>query len=160
MQMSFDLPDIRKPVYDKELTTQSIEDVFERYRYFKTVEFEEIEAKITNSYEERFHGPTGITSDSTAKIAIKNVDEPEMRHLFIAKVDRCVNRLPEIQKKIIKLKYMQDEEVYDYQVYQIELGIAEGTFSKFRWKAFEKLAGMLKVGVLKEMGEEKSAGAT
>ncbi|QJD83540.1 ArpU family phage packaging/lysis transcriptional regulator [Cohnella herbarum] len=93
------------------------------------------------SFDERFRGPTGLTSDSTASIAIRNVDEPEMRHMFIDKVDRCVNRLPELQKKIIKLKYMQDEEIYDYQVYQIELGIAEGTFTKFKWKAFEKLAG-------------------
>lgn len=154
MQMSFDLPDIRKPVYDRELTIQAVEDVFERYRYFRNVEFEEIEAKITNSYEERFHGPTGITSDSTAKIAIQNVDEPTMRLLFIEKVERCVNRLPHQQQKLIRLKYMQDEEVYDYQVYQIELGIAEGTYSKIRWKAIERLAGMLRVGILKQKGED------
>lgn len=78
-----------------------------------------------------------------------------IRLMFIAKVERCVNHLPLPQQKLIKLKYMQDEEVYDYQVYQIELGIAEGTFSKFRWKAFEKLAGMLKVGVLKQKGDTR-----
>lgn len=154
MQYSFDLPDVQKPVYDKELTTKAIEDVFERYRYFKTVEFEEVEAKITNSYEERFHGPTGITSDPTANIAIRNVDEPTARLMFINRVERVVNRLPTLEQKIIKLRYMADDYVYDYQVYRIDLGISAETYKKRRWKAFERLAGMLKVGVLRQKGDE------
>jgi len=153
VQMSFDLPDIRKPVYDRDLTIQAVEDVFERYRYFRNVEFEEIEAKVTASYVLREGGHSGGLSDSTANIAVRNVDEPNMRLMFIEKVERCVSRLPLPQQKLIRLKYMQDEEVYDYQVYQIELGIAEGTFTKIRWKAIERLAGMLRVGVLKEKGD-------
>ena len=151
--MSFDLPDIRKPVYDREKTIQAVEDVFNRYRYFKIVEFEEIEAKVTASYVIREGGHSGGLSDSTANIATRNIDEPNMRLRFIEKVDRCVSRLPHQQQKLIRLKYMQDEEVYDYQVYQIELGIAEGTYSKIRWKAIERLAGMLRVGVLKGKGD-------
>jgi hypothetical protein len=56
-------------VYDRELTIQAVEDVFERYRYFKNVEFEEIEAKVTASYEIRDGGHSGGISDSTANIA-------------------------------------------------------------------------------------------
>lgn len=154
-QMSWDLPNVQKPVYDKELTKAAIEDVFERYRYFKLVEFEEIEAKITPSYEARFHGPTGITSDSTAQIAIQNVDEPELRHAFINRIERAVARLPQLERELIKHRYMQDDYVYDYHVYKLEFGIDEKTFAKRRWKAFERLAGMLRIGVLKVEGSNK-----
>lgn len=147
--MSFDLPDIRKPVYDVEATIAAVEDVFERYRYFKFVEFEEIEARVTAAYEDRPPGPTNVTSDSTANIAIRNVDEKEMRKLFIEKVDRAVKRLPPDQRKLVESKYMQDELVSNFQTYTMDLGISEKFFQKLRWKAFEKLAGMLKVGVEK-----------
>ncbi|WP_256761582.1 hypothetical protein [Cohnella sp. WQ 127256] len=77
-----------------------------------------------------------------------------MRRRFIDKVDRCVQRLPEIECKLIKLRYMDDDYVFDYNVYEDELGRGYEAYAKRRWRAFERLAGMLKIGILKEKGDD------
>lgn len=150
-QMSLELPDVRKPVYDEDATIAALEDVFERYRYFRFTEFEEREATITASYSDMPRGSQ--TSDQTASVAIHNVDERERRRLFVERVERAVQRLPYDQRRLIELKYMQDELVSNFQVYTDEMMISERYFRKLRWKAFEKLAGLLRVGVLKEGGD-------
>ncbi|MGG0171364.1 hypothetical protein ABEY25_14780 [Paenibacillus dokdonensis] len=68
-QMSFELPEL-----DRKKTQTAVEAALEKYRIFKAITFEEREAGVTASATERFHGPTNVTSDQTADIAIYNVD--------------------------------------------------------------------------------------
>lgn len=121
-----------------------VEDLLARYRYCKNSIFEEIEAKITNSYEARFHGPTGVISDPTASIAIQNVDIPEMRRLFCQRIERVVNRLPIKEYKLIKVGHMQIERRPDCQIAK-KLGIGATEFTKRRDSAFLHIATVMEL---------------
>ncbi|MGN8233085.1 ArpU family phage packaging/lysis transcriptional regulator [Priestia flexa] len=146
--MSFVLPEI-----DRKETQQAVENELEKYRLFKYLEFEEREASITASAEERFHGPTNQTSDQTGSIAIYNADQRKMRQAFIDRVERAVARLPKLERFLIEERYMSQETEYltDYNVYSFKFQppISEKTYSKIRWKAFYKLALNLNIAVVR-----------
>lgn len=146
--MSFVLPEI-----DRKETQQAVENELEKYRLFKYLDFEEKEAFITASSEERFHGPTNQTSDQTGSIAIYNADQQKMRQAFINRVERAVARLPNLERFLIEERYMSQETEYltDYNVYSFKFQppISEKTYSKIRWKAFYKLALNLNIAVIK-----------
>lgn len=146
--MSFVLPEI-----DRKETQQAVENELEKYRLFKYLDFEEREAFITASSEERFHGPTNQTSDQTGSIAIYNTDQRKMRQAFSNRVERAVARLPKLERFLIEERYMSQETEYltDYNVYcfKFQPPISEKTYSKIRWKAFYKLALNLNIAVIK-----------
>ena len=50
---------------------------------------------MTASYTERFHGPTNVTSDQTAAVAIYNVDMPAARKQYCETIESIVERLGE-----------------------------------------------------------------
>lgn len=99
-------------------------DLLERYRYFKTIESEESIDLNKSSYER---------------------EQAELQKKLISRLERFVERLPDIEKRLIQFQYMGSEQMLDYQTYQIELGIAEGTYSKYRLSAFFKLAGTFRL---------------
>ncbi|SFA90742.1 phage transcriptional regulator, ArpU family [Cohnella sp. OV330] len=150
-QLQFELPEL-----DRKATQRAVEDALEKYRVCKYLVFEEREASTTAGYVERFHGPTNVTSDSTASIAIHNVDAQAAQKAYCERMERQVKRLPVNEQKVIRLRYMEDDYVLDYQV-QMELGISVNTYNKRRWKAFYKLALALDIAVQKSNDE---AGAT
>lgn len=147
MQMTF-LPEL-----DRKKTQKAVEDALEKYRLYKYLEYEEIEASVIGSYTERFHSNTNKTSDQTSAIAIRNVDIPNARRAYCERVERVVNRLPRLEKFLITERYMGNDSEYitDYQVYcfQFQPPISEGKYSKIRWKAFYKIALALDIVVLK-----------
>jgi ArpU family phage transcriptional regulator len=149
-QMSF-LPDI-----DRKATQIEMESHFEQYRLFKYLAFDEREASITASTEERFHGPTNVTSDQTSNIAIYNADMAKYRKNFIFRTERAVEGLPDYEKFLIKERYMSIDSDYltDQNVYnhKFKPPISEKKYAKLRWKAFYKLAISLNIAVLS--GEE------
>ncbi|QJD87593.1 hypothetical protein [Cohnella herbarum] len=104
------------------------EDLFERYRYFKLVEAE---------------------NDASGRLDLNEsayeIEQSERRKMLIQRLEQIVERLPLSEKDMIKLRYMDSDEARDYQIYQIELGIAEGTYTKIRTSAFFKLAGAFKL---------------
>jgi ArpU family phage transcriptional regulator len=137
------------PELDRKKTQAAVEAAFDKYRIFRTITPEEREAGITAGYNERFHGPTNVMSDQTAQIAVHNVDVPAMWRNYCERIEKAVKRLPIIEQKIIRARYMEDDYVFDYQVYRIILGISEMTYMKRRWKAFYKLALTLDIAVEK-----------
>ncbi|OMD27609.1 transcriptional regulator [Paenibacillus odorifer] len=149
MQQSF-LPEI-----DREQTQAAVEAAFERYRINKFLTFEMREASITASYEDRPSGPTNVTSDQTASIAIHNVDNLAARRDYCERIERMVSRLPRMEKFLIETKYMSND--HDYitheKVYTFEFAppISSRTYGKLRWKAFYKLALHLNLIVEKEI---------
>lgn len=136
-QVSFELPEL-----DPDKTKQEVEEVFEKYRLFKTITFEEREASTTAGYNERFHGPTNATSDQTAEIAIHNVFVPQMRQSFCERVERAVNKLYPKERLLITERYMKDEKVTDLKMYTYIFNppISRDTYVKIRWTAFYSLA--------------------
>lgn len=137
--MVFELPEL-----DRKATQWAVEAELEKYRLYKYLIFEEREASITGSSEERFHGPTNMTSDQTGSIAIYNADQQRYRRDYCKRVEWAVRRLPNMERFLIEERYMSEDAEYlsDYNVYcfKFQPPISEKKYSKIRWKAFYKLA--------------------
>ncbi|MCJ8014373.1 transcriptional regulator [Paenibacillus sp. KQZ6P-2] len=148
------------PELDRRKTQTAVEALLEKYRIYKTIIFEEREASITASYTERFHGPTNVTSDQTAKIAVHNVDVPAARRAYCEMIESIVERLGEREQLIIRERYMKQDDVFDYKIYNYILDppVSKDTYTKIRTKAFYKMAlafadrGLLKLGELQKQG--------
>lgn len=141
------------PDLDAKKTKQAVIDAFEKYRIYHYLTFEEREATITASYELRESGPTNITSDQTASIAIHNADAQKFRREYCERIERAVSKLPKMESFLIKERYMSVDHDYitDLKVYSqiFQPPISEPTYSAIRWRAFYKIALDLKLVVLK-----------
>lgn len=137
------------PKLDRKRTQSAVEGALERYRIFSIMAFEEREAVITASYQERYHGPTNQTSDQTASVAIHNVDASAQRRAYCDWIEQAVKRLHPKERLLIEERYMKQDYIYDYQIYSnvFDPPISEGTYYKLRWKAFYKLALILNLSV-------------
>jgi ArpU family phage transcriptional regulator len=144
--------DVRKhlPPVDEQATESAVIDALEKYLLFKMVDYDPREASITQSYSERFHGPTNVTSDQTASVALSNVSEHEKRQKHIERVERAVSKLSRLQRNIITERYMKEPGVKDIEVYTDIIGISRKTFYKHRNDAFYLLAFSLSIYVVKE----------
>ncbi|WP_055108911.1 ArpU family phage packaging/lysis transcriptional regulator [Paenibacillus ihumii] len=140
MQEEFDLKIPRLDDLDGAKTQKSIEAVFEKYRFYKSITFEEREATTTASYEDRPSGPTNVISDQTANVAIFNVDEPERRRVFMHKIERAVSKLPGQERLLISKRYMEDDYKRDYQIYDTEMPMSKTKYTNLRLRAFYRLA--------------------
>ncbi|WP_106766833.1 ArpU family phage packaging/lysis transcriptional regulator [Paenibacillus faecalis] len=146
------------PELDRRKTQNAIEAIFEKYRIYKTITFEARETSTTASYTERFHGPTHVTSDQTAKVAIYNVDVPAARKRYCEMIESVVERLGEREQVLIRERYMKHDDIYDYKVYNhiLEPPVSKDTYTKIRTRAFYKMAlafadrGLLKLHELEK----------
>lgn len=141
------------PELDAKKTKTAVIEAFEKYQVCKYLTFEEREAATTPAYVERAHGPTNVTSDQTANIAVYNVDAQEARKNYCERVERAVARLPRMERFLIERRYMADDSRYitDQRVYAIDFQppISQPIYAKYRWAAFYKLALDLRIAVLK-----------
>jgi ArpU family phage transcriptional regulator len=148
LQLSFELPEL-----DQKKTKEAVEDALRTYRMFKYLTFEEHEASLTGSYEERLHGPTNETSDQTAQVALSNASEQEHRKNYCSRIERSVKRMPPLERRLIEERYMMEDAEYitDYNVYcfKFQPPISATTYSNIRWRAFYKLALNLNIAVKK-----------
>lgn len=142
--MTTDPPDKQElPDLDGKKTKAAIERVMSKYRNYKYIYFEDREANVTASYEDRPSGPTNVTSDQTASIAIFNVDAREERKNFCQRVERAVNDLPKTESFLIQKRYMVKDAEYisDQYVFNFEFQPPKNkdTYAKIRRKAFYRL---------------------
>jgi ArpU family phage transcriptional regulator len=148
------------PELDRRKTQNAVEAIFEKYRIYKTITFEVRETSVTASYTERFHGPTNVTSDQTASVAIYNVDMPAARKQYCEMVESIVERLGDREQTLIRERYMKQDDVFDYKVYNhiLEPPVSKDTYTKIRTRAFYKLAlALADRGLLKLQELEKAA---
>ncbi|GIP29659.1 ArpU family transcriptional regulator [Paenibacillus sp. J23TS9] len=146
------------PELDRRKTQTAVEALLEKYRIYKTITFEAREASMTASYTERFHGPTNVTSDQTAQIAVHNVDVPATRRAYCEMIESIVERLSEREQLVIRERYLKQDDVFDYKVYNYILDppVSKDTYTKVRTKAFYKMAlaladrGLLMLGELQK----------
>lgn len=137
------------PKLDRKRTQSAVEAALEKYRIFKMMMFEQREAVIIASYQERFHGSTNQTSDQTAYVAIHNVDALAQRRAYCEWIEQSVKRLHPREQLLIEERYMKNDYIYDYHIYTsvFDPPISEGTYYKLRWNAFYKLALLLNLDV-------------
>lgn len=143
MNISFNLPEINR----KE-TRDRVEAALEKYKIMLLMDPEELEPKITST----FHLAKSSTNEKHSKTedtAIKKMNIEMERENYIKKIIKAVNRLSFLERKIIIKRYLTDEDVYDYEVYN-ELGLSESKFYRIKSDAFYKLAFLLNIVVYKE----------
>lgn len=137
MDDALDLPQL-----DRRKTQAAVEGVMEKYRIYKTITFEEREARLTSSYNEVPSGFTGTVSDSTASVALYNVDMPAARAAYCERIERIVERLNDRERLLLRERYMKQDDVFDYKVYNhvFDPPISKDTYVKVRTGAFYKMA--------------------
>lgn len=143
MQLTF-LPEI-----DREATKKNVEKALDQYQIMLLMNSEDLEPKITASFTLAPPSQTNEFNSTTEDVAIKKTDMEIKQHNYINRIRRAVNRLSYEERTIIINRYLKDDDVFDYQVYN-ELGYSESKYYKIKSDAFYKLAFILKVAVYKE----------
>jgi ArpU family phage transcriptional regulator len=143
-QISFMLPEI-----DREKTKDAVESALEKYRFLLLLVPEENLPKITASYSLMPPAFTNEFHSSTEKAVIDKVDMEKERNEYIEKVRKAVNRLAYKEREIIIKRYLEDEEVFDYEIYN-EIGYSERRYYRLKARIFYKLAFLMKIEVYKK----------
>ncbi|NWL87568.1 hypothetical protein DMN77_08115 [Paenibacillus sp. 79R4] len=132
---------------DEKATTAAVENYLKDAREYRVTEYIPIEPSLTAGYSDMPRGSN--ISDQTSDIAIQNVDEQRRRKAHIERVEKAVNRLPKRQQLIIRTKYLNTEEMWDYEVAD-EIGYSYRHYKRIKSYAIYRLATALGLIVLKE----------
>ncbi|MFD2133322.1 ArpU family phage packaging/lysis transcriptional regulator [Pseudogracilibacillus auburnensis] len=143
MQLTF-LPEI-----DQDATKKNVEEALEKYQVMLLMDPEEHEPKVTASFRLAPAAPTNEFHSTTEDVALKKIDITEKRRNYINRIRKAVNRLNYQERTIIIKRYLNRDDVYDYEVYN-ELGFSERKYYRIKSRAFYKLAFALKIEVYKE----------
>ena len=150
-QMSFVLPEI-----DRKATQEAVEGAIEKYRFYLMSVPEEKLPQVTPKYTLELPVFSNQFHSSTESIAIERVDEERRRVEYVEFFRRAVNRLNKKEREAFILRYLGEDELYDYEVYN-ELGMSESYYhQKFKPRIFYKLAFALKIEVLKPKEETEN----
>jgi ArpU family phage transcriptional regulator len=144
VQLSFQLPEI-----DREETKKRVEAALEKYRFYLLTVPEERLPKVTATYSLVPPAHTNAFHSSTETAVIDKVDFERERDEYIEWIRRGVNRLSPRERELIIKRYLSDEEMYDYELYN-EMGMSESKYYRLRARAFYKLAFILRIEVYKE----------
>lgn len=150
MQMSFE-----EATIDKEATKNAVDRELEKYRMYLLMDPEDNEPKITSQFKLVASAPSNLFHSTTEDAAIKRVDLEKKRRDFIQKMQRAVNRLAYQEREVMIKRYLTDNEVYDYEVYN-DMGISERKYYRIKSRAFYKLALILRIEVYREKSGEAS----
>ncbi|MCC2377774.1 ArpU family transcriptional regulator [Bacillus wiedmannii] len=141
------------PKIDRVATQKKLEDVLESVRLYRQFGMMREEMKVTPSYEIRYHGPTNDVGKPLEDVAMANIQQSK-RDEWIKqtsfRIDQFLSRLGngragKDQRNIIK-RYLEDEDVCDYMVYN-EIGMSERTYRRVKARVFYKLAFALRLEV-------------
>ncbi|MGD6872998.1 ArpU family phage packaging/lysis transcriptional regulator [Sutcliffiella horikoshii] len=143
-QLQFKLPEI-----DRELTKKAVESALEKYRFFLLTIPEEKLPRITPSYSLVPPSNTNEFHSSTEDAVINRVDGERERLDYIDRIRRAVNRLNIKERELIIKRYLEEDEVYDYEIYN-DLGMSERRYYRVKARIFYKLAFILLIEVYKK----------
>ncbi|PFL11752.1 ArpU family transcriptional regulator [Bacillus cereus] len=135
------------PKIDRTATQEELEGVLESVRIHRQFGMMRKKMKVTPSYEMREHGPTHTVGKPLEDVAIANIQQSkreEWLERMSLRIDQFLNRLGNgragiIQRDIIYKRYLEEEDVCDYMVYN-EIGMSERTYRRWKSKVFYKLA--------------------
>lgn len=134
---------------DEEATKEAVERYLLMAREYMVTEYIPLDPKITPLYEPRYHGPTNAVGSQTERIAILNVDEQERRRKHVERVEKAVSRLGARQQKLIRMRYLDEDDVMDSDVAEV-LGYSTRHYRRLKSIAIYRLAAALGLVVLKE----------
>lgn len=140
MQLTF-LPEI-----NRDQTKKNVESALEKYKMFLLMDPEDIQPKITTTFQLTPPTYTNEFHSTTEDVAIKRGDMETERKRFINRVLKAVNRLNYEERTVIITRYLTDEDVFDYETYN-QLGYSESKYYRVRARSFYKLAFILHIEV-------------
>jgi ArpU family phage transcriptional regulator len=143
-QLTFMLPEI-----DREKTKAAVESALEKYRFFLLTVPEDKLPKVTATYSLVPPSFSNEFHSSTEQAAIDRIELDLARNRHIEWVLRGVNRLSKLEREIIYKRYLEDEEVFDYEIYN-EIGMSERRYYRLKARIFYKLAFILRIEVYKD----------
>src|SRR5690625_2836338 len=126
---------------------ETIERIFKQYRKHKyyTLFMSDYNINVTSKIDEVGGGRSNQTSNPTADTAIKLADKKQEALEFVERVEKAVEQLPDIERDLIKYRYMTRDYNYisDYTIYEVKIPMSPNTYRKIRERASEKLYNML-----------------
>lgn len=144
-QLQFILPKI-----DEKKTKDAVEAALEKYRIYLLSVTEEKVPKITASYSLQPPSFTNEFHSPVENAVIDKVDMERERENYIEWIRRGVNRLNFKERELIIKRYLEDEEIFDYELYN-EMKMSERKFYRLKARAFYKLAFALKIEVYEQV---------
>ncbi|MGF9965345.1 ArpU family phage packaging/lysis transcriptional regulator [Bacillus rhizoplanae] len=145
------------PEIDRKATQARLEAILENVRIYRQFGMIRNEMKVTASCEVRYHGPTNVVGKPAEDVALANVElserEEKLQRLSF-QIDRALSRFSKNQREIIVKRYLEDEDVFDYMVYN-EIGMSERTYRRNKANAFYKLAFALRLEVYEQKDGEQ-----
>ena len=142
-QLTFKLPEI-----DRDETKKAVEAALEKYRFYLLTVPEEQLPKVTATYSLVPPANTNAFHSSTEETAVRNIDFQIERDKFLDWLIRGVNRLTKMEREIIYKRYLEEEEIFDYEIYK-DIGMSERRYYQLKARIFYKLAFLLKIEVYK-----------
>jgi ArpU family phage transcriptional regulator len=137
------------PEINREETKAAVEAALEKYRFYLLLVPEDKLPKVTATYSLVPPSFSNEFYSSTEQVAINRIELEMARDKHIEWVLRGVNRLNKLEREIIFKRYLEDEEVFDYEIYN-EMGMSERRYYRLKARIFYKLAFILKIEVYKE----------
>lgn len=137
------------PKINRKATQDFLEEILENVRIYRKFGMIRNEMRVTASCEVRYHGPTNMVGKPAEDVALANVamSEREVKLQRLSfQIDKVLSRFSKNQRDIIVKRYLEDEEVFDYMVYN-EIGMSERTYRRNKSNAFYKLAFALRLEV-------------
>ncbi|ALF09882.1 ArpU family phage packaging/lysis transcriptional regulator [Parageobacillus thermoglucosidasius] len=134
---------------DRKATKKAVEAALEKYRiYLLTLRLDQL-PRVTQHYSLVPPSNTNKFHSSTEEMAIRNADYERERDEYIQRVTAAINRLSKWERAILIRRYMTEDDVYDYEVYN-DLGMSERKYYRIKSRAFYKLAFALRIEVYKQ----------
>ena len=146
-QLTFNLPEI-----DRDETRNQVESALEKYKMYLLMDPSELEPKITSSFKLVPAAPNNQFHSSTEDTVVKKMEQEKHRKEYLMKIQKAVNRLAFQERSIIINRYLDNDEVYDYEIYN-ELGFSERKYYRIKARAFYKLAFIMRIEIYKQEGE-------
>ncbi|UAL49740.1 ArpU family transcriptional regulator (plasmid) [Sutcliffiella horikoshii] len=137
---------LKIPLKSKKKIQKTVEGAIDTYRMCLLTFPLEKQPKITASYSLVPPSNNNDFYSSTEEIAITRVDQYRERENYINEFQKALNKLAESERKGIILRYLGEEELYDYEVYN-QLGMSE-TFYHQKFKPRMLLNFGLALGLL------------
>lgn len=141
------------PEIDIKETKKVVEAALEKYRVLLLTQNEEELPKVTATYSFVPPSTTNSFHSSTEDAAIRNIEREQARSKYLKRMVMAVNRLGYWERAILIQRYMLQDDVFDYQVYN-DLNFSERKYYRLKEKAFLKLALSLRIEVYKESDGE------
>lgn len=127
---------------DEEITKQNVDRLLKKYHNIKRLAGS-YTPKITSTYSMIPRSETGLTSDSTSeKVSIRSRAQKQFKEILDAFSALSLN-----SRNRIYLKYMAEEKLYDYQIYNNE-NISKDTYYRELGRAQLEFAEAYKGGEL------------